>query len=126
MLSEFLQKIFERYIKVGAPFCFVKYEISKTTLYTFEQIHQQILLTKFHKSLILSGSVDSILAKPESADSEKIDQLAPKTSKSHETLQGRSAGKYLQLYREFFSISTVKVKIWEISIFYKGNWNPPP
>ena len=94
MLSEFLGKIFERYIEVGNPFCYVKHEISKTTLYTLEHIHQQILLTKFHKSLILPGGVDSIL-RAGSQQTQKLNQLSSETSKSQETLQGRSAGKYL-------------------------------
>ena len=43
--------------------------------------------------------------------------------KMHETLQGISTWKYLQVYREFSSISTVKVNICQIFIFYKTNWN---
>ena len=30
------------------------------------------------------------------------------------------------MYREFCSISTTRVKIWEILVFYKANWNPGP
>ena len=38
-----------------------------------------------------------------------------------ESLQGVSAGKYLEVYEAFFSISTVKVQIWQTFVFYKAD-----
>ena len=69
------------------------------------------LLAKFHENSTLPGGIDSMF---ESADSlpRKLNQLRPIRSDFHEILRGVSAGKYFQVYGEFFSISAVKVKMW--------------
>ena len=66
----------------------------------------------------LTGGVDSIFQ-----SSPKLNQLSPVGLDFYETLQGVSAGKYLQACRECFSIATVKVKvkIWQMFLFYKAN-----
>ena len=70
-------------------------------LYRPEDIHQQTLLAKFHENLTLPGGVDSILG-ARSQQAQKLNLTSGVTSDSQETLQGRSAGKYLQVYGEFF------------------------
>ena len=41
-------------------------------------------------------------------------------SNFYENLQARFAGKYIQVCGECFSVSTVKVKIWQIFVLYKA------
>ena len=97
-------------------------------LYTHAGIYQQILLAKCHKNSTVpgrGGGVDSVF---ESADSFplKLTQLPAVRSDFHEPRQGPSTGKYLQVCRELFTISTVEVEIWQIFIFCKANWKPRP
>ena len=59
-------------------------------------LHDKIKIKNpsIHENITLPGEVDSILG----ADS-KLNQLPPVRSGFHETLQGVSAGEYLQVYR---------------------------
>ena len=67
--------------------------------------------------------IDSIF---ESADSLplKLNQLASVTSDFHETLQAVSAGEYVQVFKEFFSITTLK-NTADFPVL-KAHWNPRP
>ena len=83
---------------------------------------------KFSRGLDLTGEgrgggVDSIF---ESAGSLplKSSQLSPVSSDIDEAVGGVSAGEYLQVYRECFSIPAFKVKIWQIFTFTKQTGTP--
>ena len=67
------------------------------TFHRLEYIYQQILFTKFHENVTLSGGVDSILG----ADSKTGSTLPPPRPDFHKTLQRVSAGEYLQVFRDF-------------------------
>ena len=69
--------------------------------------------------MTLPGGVDSILL-----TDINIESTPPVASNFHKNLQGRSASKYLEVYREHFSISTVKAKISPVIISYKAIRNP--
>ena len=59
-------------------------------------IHQQILLAKFHENPSQLGLVDSIFASPYSLPL-KLDRLLPVRSDVHVTLQGGFTDEYLQI-----------------------------
>ena len=67
----------------------------KNPSFGFEDIHQQIFLAEFHENPTLPDRAVSI----SESDSlpEKLNQLPPIRSDFHESLQGGSAGKYLQI-----------------------------
>ena len=79
----------------------------------FEDVHQQIVLPKLHENLTLPGGVDSI-SEAGSQQAQKLSQLPLVTSDFHETVKFSSSEEYLQIHRQGFSISTVKVRIRQI------------
>ena len=69
-----------------------------------------MLLAMVHENPTLPWRAESVLGE-RNQQTCKLNQLPPVTSNCYETLHVRSAGKYLQVYKDFLSISTVKVKI---------------
>ena len=63
----------------------------------FEDIHQQIFLPKFYKNLTLPREADSSFG-AWSQQNQKTSQFPAVKSDFHETLEGRSADKYLQIH----------------------------
>ena len=87
------------------PDCFVKYEnlpylyfdrSYRKQSHTLEDIHQQIFLVQFHENLTLPRGVDKIFSMVL-----KLNHLPLVRLDFHKTLPGASAGKYLQVQREF-------------------------
>ena len=74
---------------------------------TLEDIHQQILLGKFGKKLTLPGGVNSVLG-ARSQQLQKLNQLPQVKSSCKEDL----LVNVFKFMKSFFSISTVKEKIW--------------
>ena len=78
---------------------------NKNPLCDFEDIYQQVFLPKFHENRSLQGEADFIFnsADPFLVHAPKIESILMVIYDLRETLEGGSAGEYLQIHtRDFY------------------------